>query len=185
MAMPAPVVVPTYTIEDLDRFPDDGNRYELLDGVLLVTPAPMPPHQVVIAELLTAVAVYLRPGGAARVVSPGAVEIAPKTHLEPDLLVFPASEPLDRKWSGIGRWWLAVEVFSDSSVIYDRDFKRDAYLALGVPEVWLVNWWDRIVYVSRWGETKDLSHREILTWHPAGMPEPLCIDLERLFRDLP
>ena len=37
MAMPAPLVVPSYTIDDLDRFPADGNRYELLDGVLLVT----------------------------------------------------------------------------------------------------------------------------------------------------
>ena len=54
MAMPAPLVVPSYTIEDLDRFPADGNRYELLDGVLLVTPAPLPGHQLVIAGLFHA-----------------------------------------------------------------------------------------------------------------------------------
>ena len=34
------ITVPHYTVDDLDDFPDDGNRYELLDGVLLVTPAP-------------------------------------------------------------------------------------------------------------------------------------------------
>jgi Uma2 family endonuclease len=185
MAMPAPVVVPTYTIDDLEHFPDDGNRYELLDGVLLVTPAPMPPHQVVIAELMGDITLYVKSAGLARVVSPGAVEIAPKTHLEPDLLVFPATEPLNQKWAAIRRWWLAVEVFSDSSVIYDRDFKRDAYLAMGVAEVWLVDWWDRAVYVSRGGAPKDVLHRETLSWHPAGMPDPLHFDLEHIFRDLP
>ena len=35
----AQVSVPRYTVDDLDTFPEDGNRYELLDGVLLVTPA--------------------------------------------------------------------------------------------------------------------------------------------------
>jgi len=185
MAMPAPLVVPTYTIEDLERFPDDGNRYELLDGVLLVTPAPMPPHQLVIAELLYCIAHYLAAAGLGRVVAPGAVEIAPKTHLEPDLLVFPSTEPLNQKWAAIRRWWLAVEVFSDSSVIYDRDFKRDAYLALGVREVWLVDWWDRALYVSRSGQTKDARQRDVVEWHPPGMPGPLQIDLERIFRGLP
>lgn len=184
MAMPAPLVVPTYSIEDLDRFPDDGNRYELLDGVLLVTPAPLPPHQIVIAELFYRIAHYLAPT-LGRVVSPGAVEIAPKTHLEPDLLVFPVTEPLTQTWAAIRRWWLAVEVFSDSSVVYDRDFKRDAYLAMGLPEVWLVNWWDRAVYVSRREAAKDVAQREFLAWHPAGMLNPLYIDVPHLFRGLP
>lgn len=35
--------------QDLVRFPDDGNRYELLDGLLLVTPAPLPPHRLELA----------------------------------------------------------------------------------------------------------------------------------------
>src|ERR1043166_5242305 len=35
------VAVPRYTLEDLESFPDDGNRYELVDGILLVTPAPI------------------------------------------------------------------------------------------------------------------------------------------------
>jgi hypothetical protein len=49
MAMPA--LVPTYTIDDLEAFPQDGNRYELLDGVLLVTPRAAPPHQIARAGL--------------------------------------------------------------------------------------------------------------------------------------
>jgi Uma2 family endonuclease len=185
MAMPASVVVPTYTIEDLEHFPDDGNRYELLDGVLLVTPAPLPPHEVVIGRLFGSIAGYIQPSGLAHAVSHGAVEIVPKTHLEPDILVFPSNQPLDRKWAEIRDWWLAVEVFSESSRIYDRDFKRNAYLAMGVAEVWLVDWWDRAVYVSRKGGRTDERQQERLPWHPHNMPNPLHLDLSRVFQDLP
>ena len=45
------LAVPRYTIEDFDRSPDDGNRYQLLDSVLLVTPAPATSHQVVASRL--------------------------------------------------------------------------------------------------------------------------------------
>ena len=46
-----PAILPRYTVDDLDSFPDDGNRYELLDGRLLVTPAPMPPHEFVVLRI--------------------------------------------------------------------------------------------------------------------------------------
>jgi Uma2 family endonuclease len=43
--------IPYYTVEDLEGFPHDGNRYELLDGVLLVTPLPGSPHQLVVSRI--------------------------------------------------------------------------------------------------------------------------------------
>jgi Uma2 family endonuclease len=181
--MVMPLAVPRYTIDDLNRFPRDGNRYELLDGMLLVTPAPLPVHQIVLARLQYEIHRYLEPRSLARVVGQGAVEIAPRTHLEPDLLVFPSSYPVRSRWRDLRGWWLACEVFSEGSVIYDRDFKRDAYLALGVREVWLVNWRDAVVQVSR-GAVKDARHRGELVWHPEGMGEPLTIDLTRIFRGL-
>jgi Uma2 family endonuclease len=51
MAMPS--LVPKYTIDDLERFPDDGNRYELVDGFLFVTPAPLLPHELLCSSLAT------------------------------------------------------------------------------------------------------------------------------------
>jgi len=45
--------IPYYTVGDLDRFPRDGNRYELLDGVLLVTPAPGTPHQLIVSRMMS------------------------------------------------------------------------------------------------------------------------------------
>ena len=106
--MVMPLAVPRYTIDDLNRFPRDGNRYELLDGMLLVTPAPLPVHQIVLARLQYEIHRYLDPRSLARVVSPGAVEIAPRTHLEPDLLVFPSSYPVRSRWRDLRGFVAAV-----------------------------------------------------------------------------
>lgn len=182
MAMPA--LVPTYTIDDLEAFPQDGNRYELLDGVLLVTPQAVPPHQIVAGRITAELYTYLKPEGVAHVVGPGAVEISPRTHLEPDVLVYPTRFPVRSRWREIRDWWLAVEVFSPSSIIYDRDFKRNAYLALGVTEVWLVDLDGKRILVSRRGGPVDLAFADRVTWAPRDMPVPLELDLSSIFAGL-
>ena len=132
--------VPLYTVDDLARFPDDGNRYELLDGMLLVTPAPAATHQLVVNRIQSRLTQALQWTGHAHVVGPGAVVRQPRTQLEPDILVYPATVSPRADWPTISGHWLAVEVLSRSSRIYDREFKRDAYFALGVDQVWLVDW---------------------------------------------
>lgn len=182
MGMPLPL--PTYSIEDIRSWSYDGHRYELLDGMLLVTPGPSPAHQVFLSRLLVQVYKYLGEDPAF-VVSPGDVEVRPKTLLEPDLLVFSSSYAIGTKWSRVRGWWLAVEVFSPGSRRYDRDYKRDAYLALGVREVWLVDLDEKCVLASRAAAPRDVRHDERLTWHPAEMLQPLTLDLTQLFRDIP
>src|SRR5438552_17795883 len=49
----------SYTLEKWERLPRDGNRYELLDGELLVTPSPGPLHQTLVARLTVALASYV------------------------------------------------------------------------------------------------------------------------------
>jgi Uma2 family endonuclease len=185
MGMPlrVPIRVPTYITDDLRKFPKDGVRYELLDGMLLVTPAPGTAHQVVLARLQYALSAYLVPAGIAYCTSPGEIEIKPNVLLDPDLLVFPRPRSLKTSWTRIRGWWLAAEVSGRSSRVYDRDFKRDAYLALGVREVWLVDLREQQVLVSRAGEPKDTPHRDDLYWHPPEMPAPLTIDLHAVFAD--
>lgn len=183
--MAMPLVVPRYTLLDLESFPDDGSRYELLDGVLLVTPAPGPLHQFVVGRIVKALAVYLSHSNLARVLTPGAVELEPNLHLEPDVLVVPADEPsdgigLDTRWTAIRRWWLAVEVSGKGSTPYDRDYKTPAYLTLGVREVWRVDLPEQCVFVSRPG-SPNVSHAELVEWHPPELGVPLMVSVPELF----
>jgi Uma2 family endonuclease len=182
--MVMPIVVPRYTIRDLDSFPDDGCRYELLDGELLVTPAPAPLHQLVVAQIVRALAGHLAPE-IATVFSPGSVEVEPKVHLEPDILVVPARAlgagiGLDTRWSAIREWWLAVEVSGEGSTPYDRDYKGPAYLTLGVQEVWRVDLLARSVYTSRLG-SPEVAESDRITWYPPNQTAPLVLSVRNLF----
>lgn len=177
------LAVPRYTVDDLDRFPDDGNRYELLDGMLLVTPAPSQVHQVVATRIALTLGASLVPNGLAQVVAPGALRRPPANQLQPDVLVYPAHQPLGVGWEKISSHWLAVEVLSRSSRVYDRDFKRDAYLALGVHEVWLVDPFDHSVEVSRPGARERVT--DTLRWRVPATGATVALRLEEIFAGVP
>lgn len=161
--MGMPITVPTFTVDDLEQFPDDGNRYELLDGVLLVSPGAELPHQVVTGRLFVLLADFLRPWPELLITSPGAIIL---------------------RWEAVQEHLLAVETASRSTVIYDRDFKRPAYLDLGVGEVWRVDLDQEAILVSRPGEPADLAHRDEFVWAPKGLPSSLPIEVQPLFRGL-
>lgn len=180
MAMALPV--PLFTIDMLDDFPEDGTRYELLEGMLLVTPAPSNRHQVVATRLVTMLANALAPNGLGQVVAVGAIQRGAKTQLQPDILVYPAAFPPAADWRNIRGWWLAVEVLSPSSRIYDREVKRGAYLALGVEEYWVVD--PRRCFVESWSRSRPEGQRATgtLIWRPAALDAEIAIDLRELFR---
>ncbi|HJP84900.1 MAG TPA: Uma2 family endonuclease [Gemmatimonadaceae bacterium] len=166
---------PLYTVDDLQHFPDDGNRYELLDGVLLVTPQAAAVHQVVASRLQWELATALHKPGLAHVVGPGAVVRMPRTQLQPDILVYPARFSPKTDWRKITEHWLAVEILSRSSRVYDREFKRDAYFALGVQQVWLVDWRDQSIEVCT-GKGKGRVVRERIRWRAAGTAVTIALD---------
>lgn len=176
--MGMPVSVPRYTVDDLEHFPDDGNRYELLDGLLLVTPAPRAVHQIVAGRLHVMLASAV--AGLAHVVGPGAISVPPGTQLQPDALVYPARFGPMVDWVKITEHWLAVEVLSRSSRIYDREFKRDAYFALGVPQVWLVDYADRSVEVCRPRQAGDVV-RNVIRWRVPTLDLVVPIHLAEVF----
>jgi len=177
------ISMPRFTIDDLDRFPDDGNRYELLDGVLIVTPAPNAAHQIIAGRLQTRLSEALAWPGHAHVVGPGAIVRAPRTQLEPDILVYPSRFSPRTDWRKITEHWLAVEVLSRSSRIYDRDVKRAAYFSLGVQQVWIVDQWALTVEVWK-GRATRRGMRERLEWHVRPANVRVSIDLAEIFAGL-
>lgn len=174
------ISVPLYTVDDLEKFPEDGNRYELLDGVLLVTPAPAAIHQLIASRIQMELAVALMRPGYAHVVGPGAVVRKPRTQLQPDILVYPSRFRPTTEWPKITEHWLAVEVLSRSSKLYDRDFKRDAYFALGMQQVWLVDWREQVVEVcSGVGRTRRVT--DVIRWRVESTGTTVTVDLSEVF----
>lgn len=134
MAEPA-----SLTYADLASFPDDGLRRELLDGELLVSPAPRLRHQRIVGRLHFAIEAHLREHGGGQVyIAPADVVLSERTVLEPDLL-FVSDQQLDilTEANVQGAPALVIEVLSDPRI--DRVRKRDLYARYGVPEYWIVD----------------------------------------------
>lgn len=128
------------TCEDLEAFvegrPDDGHRYELVDGTLIVTPAPSDAHQTVSGEL----AALLRrgcPDGMKMLSAPFAVVLAADTELHPDLLVARSEDFTHRNLPTAPV--LAVEILSPSTRRVDLLLKRDRLQSAGCPHYWVVD----------------------------------------------
>ncbi|GAA2382119.1 Uma2 family endonuclease [Nonomuraea africana] len=128
---------PPFTVDDLLKFPDDGNRYELFNGSLLVSPAPLPLHQRVIRrlELILDVAAP----DALEPLSTVNLRVDDRNYYIPDLVVVPTESV---ETAGLmfrpAEVLLAVEVVSPSTQARDRALKREAYAAAGIPVYWRI-----------------------------------------------
>lgn len=124
------------TIEDLEALPNDGRRYELIGGAIVMTPAPEPVHQHVVLEL----AVLLRaalPPGQRLFVAPIDYDLPGGQRVEPDLIVVPDASVGKKRLAGPAL--LVVEIVSPGSRINDRVTKRAAYAEAGIPAYWIVD----------------------------------------------
>ncbi len=180
MGMAAPVY---YTADMVRALPDDGNRYEVVHGELLVTPAPRELHQRIVLRLAQALANYLdaNPVGAVYA-SPADISWGPDILVQPDVFVATREEARTGDWARIRTLLLAIEVLSPSTSRQDRFTKRRLYQEVGVPLLWLVDGEARHVEVWTPDATWPAVERDALRWHPAGAPEPLRVPVEGLFR---
>lgn len=131
-----------WTWEDYLRLPEDGKRYEILEGVLYVSPAPTFDHQFSVVELLAELRSFVRPRGLGLVLTaPFDVRLPNVSNpVQPDVVFFRSgNEPRsgDRYFLGVPD--LIVEVLSPGSSRFDRGVKLEAYEKAGVPEYWLVD----------------------------------------------
>jgi Uma2 family endonuclease len=124
------------TWDDLQELPDDGRRYELVDGVLLVSPLPHFRHQRVAVQL-TVLLHPACPAGVEVFSPPIDWHLSEHTVFEPDVLLVRSSELVDR---GIeSPPLLAVEILSPSTRLRDLGLKRRCYEDAGLPWYWIVN----------------------------------------------
>ena len=125
-----------FTRDDLERMPDDGHRYELIDGALIVTPAPGLRHQTVVTNL-AALLIPLCPPDLKALVAPFDVDLAEDTRVQPDVLVAPRANFDGRRLDGPPT--LVVEVLSPSTRHLDRGLKRARYETAGCASYWIID----------------------------------------------
>jgi Uma2 family endonuclease len=147
-----------FTVAELDRMPDDGRRYELMDGVLVVSPRPIKAHQEVAAELL----VQLRQAcpDNLRAFAEPAVQLSARTEFDPDIVVISRGQLPGAKVTEPPL--LVVEVRSPRTALVDLNIKKAAYEQFGVESYWIVvpeaERPELIVFELRDGRYEQIAH---------------------------
>ena len=169
-----------WTRADLDRLPDDGNRYELLEGELLVTPPPSAEHQEIVEWLADKLFPFVKAHGLGKLRFPRGVVVIDGSQVEPDLSVR-ADAPL-RGWENNPLPLLVIEVLSASTRRRDLGKKRDFYMAKGMPEYWAIDRQKRVVirFTPNGAETVSST----LRWAPKNIAATLEIDVAAMFGEI-
>ena len=169
-----------WTIEDLQELPDQGYRYEIIDGSLLVTPPPAVPHIRVTTRLRNLLHAQTSPGFV--VVENGGITLwrDDTTYRIPDLTVLRSDallrdaltfEPADAP--------LVIEVLSPRTAGDDLVMKRYGYGRAGIPQYWIVDSRHRGLTVLRHdgaeGYLEETVVRPGTEWH-TEMPFPIALD---------
>lgn len=169
-----------WTLEELHSLPDDGNKYELINGELFVTPPPTDDHETIIARLSRILDGYVAKHGLGLVYHPRAVVRTKGSEVEPDLMVRQPRGHRKAKWEDAPMPLLVVEVLSPYTRRRDHAQKRGHYMDVGVPEYWIIDTDEEVVTQVHLG-LGDQVVRDKLKWLPGGVTEPLVVDVESLF----
>jgi Uma2 family endonuclease len=172
-----------FTAADLATMPDDGQRYEVVRGELLVTPAPGLRHQRILTRLFVILHRYLSANGLEQLLwSPADISFDADTSLQPDLFVadFGAASRANT-WSDLKRLHLAIEGVSPSSAAFDRGIKRKRYQEARVPEYWVGDDEKRQVEVWTPDAGFPVVQRERLLWRHPDLNDVCTVDLINLF----
>ncbi len=173
-----------WTADAVRALPDDGQRYELVHGELLVTPAPRILHQGACRDLYEALRSFVIAEQLGELLwSPSDIEIERDALVQPDVFVALHKEGGRRfgTWAEIEGLRLAIEVLSPSTARHDRMVKRGFYLRAGVEEYWIVDLDARLVERWRPGDQRPEILTERLVWRPVGGSAALEVDLKTYF----
>ena len=178
--------LPQITWQDVQQLPDDGNRYEAIEGDLYVTPAPTLRHQTISYRLLRELARLLVDPGLGRVwYAPVGVWFpATDEGVQPDLLFVSNERRGILAPEGLrGAPDLVVEILSPTTASRDRGVKRRLYERQGVAEYWIVD--PDLEAVDVWRFTADPRHERFVDRLPVRLAEKTLgqIDLTAVFAE--
>jgi Uma2 family endonuclease len=179
-----------WTADDWTLLPEDGNRYEIIEGVLYVSTAPSSFHQWIVISLVQHFGVPAKIAGLGiTMIAPVGVFMEGASPVQPDFLFVRAERAgIIRDRHIYGAPDLIVEVMSPGSVDYDQGVKLEAYAAAGVPEYAVVNPAERslthyrLSTTMQYGEGRVLRGSDMVAF--ACLPD-LSTPAEALFEGAP
>jgi len=162
----ATIVAPKLTYRDLQAMPNDGRRYELVDGEVYMTPAPGTRHQRAVGKLFRALSEFAQARDLGEIfLAPCDVVFGERTAVQPDLFFVRQgrlSIVTDTNVQGVPD--LVIEVLSPSNAAFDRETKLQVYARAGVPELWYLDPEERTAEVLNLGADR----RYVLTAKLSG-----------------
>lgn len=172
-----------WTADDLQDMPDDGQRYEVIDGELFVTPSPSANHQKALSVLFRLIADYVdRERIGDTFFSPSDITFSPRRAVQPDLFVVPlVAGRRPREFRDMKHLLLAVEVLSPSTARLDRVKKRGLYREEGVEEFWIVDLDARTFERSTPADSRVDVLDVSLSWLPKGASTPFELQIPDYF----
>jgi Uma2 family endonuclease len=186
MSMPA-LRHRVWSVEEVERLADERPgltpRYELVDGELLVTPAPSDRHQRIVAELFVLVREYANRNaiGEARL-GPGLARLTPDSRFEPDLFVVSNVDGRrPRADDSLTRLLVVAEVLSPGSGRHDRITKRRFFQRHGVPDYWVIDGDAGTFEIWRPDDERAALVDDRLVWLPEGARVPFELDVSAFF----
>jgi Uma2 family endonuclease len=179
-----------WTMDDVERLADEQvepiQRYELVDGELLVTPSPTDRHQRIVGELFVMLREHVKRYRLGEVrLGPARARITENTRFEPDLFVVAAvDQRLPRAEEPVTPLLLVVEVLSAGSARHDRITKRRFFQSHGVPVYWVVDGESEAIEVWQPGDARAVLIDDRLSWRPTLDVPALEIDVRAFFADV-
>jgi Uma2 family endonuclease len=184
--MGMPDALQRYTADEVLAWPNDGNRYEVVDGELLVTPSPAQKHEMVRWRLQVLLGNYLAPHQefAIGFAAPADIIWSQQEYVQPDLLVVPRKE-VTGDWRDCRNLLLAIEVISPSSARGDRLKKRKLYQRRGVQTYWVVDPDAQLIEVWHPEDERPEIITDVARWRLMPDAPELAVKLAAIFAELP
>jgi len=133
--------VPRMSYADLERWPEDGRRYELYDGEVFEIPSPLPIHQMMLGQIYLALTGFVRAHGGVVLMAPLDIVLTDFDVVQPDVLLFTRERQHLVSPRKVTRDQpdLAIEILSPSTSTNDRGRKLRLLARHQVREYWLVD----------------------------------------------